>query len=173
MQPKIYAATEDAAIKQPSVPLDGTLSAAQAYVDRITTSYWWKHHCPPNFHGTTPTKVVCQFEDSEDMGGAIWVEDYYYRGRLVPLMILGPNPTYNDLPAIADPWLILHELAHVWEYNEWHGKQFISAFIELVKKYQGIDHARSLVDAMKNHKVRIRYRDLGWWATPGLLGQRS
>lgn len=160
MLPKIYAATDDAAMKAPPIPLDGTLRAAQRYVDRITRSAWWRNNCPPNFHGEIATKVVLKYDDAEDMGAALVVDnevEYYHRGKSVPLIYVGPHPSNGEVPAIADPWLLLHELAHVWEFNSGHGKEFIYAYCKLVRRYMGIEHLTALVDSMRNHRMKLNY----------------
>ncbi len=48
---RVYRAEDRAAAQMPARPLDGTREAAQAYVDRITRSGWWRRECPPSWLG--------------------------------------------------------------------------------------------------------------------------
>jgi hypothetical protein len=163
--PKIYAATNDAATKRPFVLLDGTVEAAQSYVDAITTSTWWRDHCKPSFNGEVPTKVFVQFTEDTGWGaGILYNEDegerHYYEGKHVPTMKIGKEPSNADVPAVADVWVLLHELAHVWEYEDFHGKPFIYAFAKLVNRFLGIKYHEELVQSMRHHKVRLNYRSI-------------
>lgn len=163
--PKIYAATDDAAIKRPFVLLDGTVEAAQSYVDAITTSSWWKDHCRPRPDGTVPTKVFLQFTEDKGWGAGVLDnepedEKHYHEGKHVPTMKIGKEPSHADVPPLADAWVLLHELAHVWEYEDFHGKDFIYAFAKLVHRFLGIKHHAELVQSMRDHKIRVNYRSI-------------
>lgn len=151
-------------MKVPVPPLAGTLEAAQSYVDDVTCSYWWLTNCKPLFNGQVATKVLVEESDRDDLGAEVpWDEDEdrrYYNGRLVPLMRVGHHPSYADTPAIADPLVLLHELAHVWEWKSYHNKEFHYAFAKLVKQFLGIKHHSALVEAMKDHRIRLNYRSI-------------
>lgn len=164
-RPKIYDATHQAASCAPFPLLDGTLEAAQSFVDAITTSAWWLANCAPTFNGEVPLKVLLQSTDNGDWGAGILCEEKpeekrYYDGRHVPVMQLGPNPSNGDTPPAADVWTLLHELAHVWEYESWHDKKFIYAYCKLVHRFLGIKHHAALVQAMRDHKIRLNYRSI-------------
>lgn len=166
--PKIYAATNDAAGKRPFPLLDGTVEAAQSYVDGITTSDWWIDHCRPYPDGTVPTKVFVQYTEDDGWGAGILYNEkdedkHYHNGVAVPTMKIGKQPSNGDVPAVADVWVLLHELAHVWEYEDFHGKDFIYAFTKLVHRFLGIKHYSELVQSMRDHKIRVNYRSISEW----------
>lgn len=166
--PKIYAATEVAALKSPFPLLDGTVDAAQSYVDAITTSSWWKDNCRPRIDGTVPTRVFVQYTEDPGWGAGVLYNEYedekhYIDGEYVPTMKVGKQPSNGDVPAIADVWVLLHELAHVWEYLGFHDKAFIYAFAKLVYRFLGIKHHKELVQSMHDHKIRVNYGSILKW----------
>jgi hypothetical protein len=170
--PKIYSAEEQAIQAAPPVErLDGTLKAAQSYVDRITRSAWWKSACKPSWYGVTdlgasidkslkavPLKVILKkgYSADEDLA---WMDSgtlHERRGKRYPAIYLTTKMSHANVPAIADPWIILHELAHVMtaDAKGHHHPEFHRAYVKLVRRYLGDDQAKALVDSMRQHKVR-------------------
>jgi hypothetical protein len=165
-EPKIYGATTIAAKEHQAKPLDGTQEAAQAYVDGITQSHWWKRHCTPSWMGdrqgnAVPTRVWV-VDSSDPTKGADTMIDrlYWFEGKRCPKIVVGNDNLYGNLRAIEDPWVILHELAHVWTVDEkgWHGQKFCYAFHKLVGKHLGEESAAALKEAMWATKIRLDYR---------------
>jgi hypothetical protein len=122
-------------------------------------------NCKPLFDGETPTKVLIEYTDDPDWAAGVLYnesdsEKRYIDGKRVPVMKVGSNPSHGDTPALADAWVMLHELAHVWEYESFHDKLFIYAFSKLVKRFLGIKHHSALVEAMRDHKIRVNYRSI-------------
>lgn len=163
--PKIYKAQEDAAAKVEIKALVGNRRSAQRYADRITGSEWWRASTPGfwNFSDPAPERVWVWEADDPDMGGM--VVDYeitHHRGREFPTMILGHAECIQDgTPAIADKWVILHELAHV-QTNQMgdghHGKHFCMFYILLVNRWIGRNAGRALMESCKEHKIRLDYK---------------
>lgn len=164
-RPKIYEATYDAALKRPFILLDGTVEAAQSYVDAVTHSSWWKDRCRPNKDGEVPTRVFVQYTEDNGWGAGVLYneteeEKHFHEGKHIPTLKIGRQPCNGEVPAVADVWVLLHELAHVWEYEDFHGKDFIYAFAMLVHRFLGIRHHSELVQSMRDHKIRVNYRRL-------------
>jgi hypothetical protein len=164
---RVYRAEDKAAANYPGTPLDGTVDAAQRYVDRITGSAWWRDRCP---HVTgrgwaSPIVGVDVLQGRQGGGYAIWKLRRVYSnprigqpGGLVAQIRLGRGLVHG-CPAIADPWVILHELAHVLALaagHRGHGGPFAYYYLALVRRYLGAEPADALRAACKTEGLRPR-----------------
>lgn len=163
-EPKIYAATGRANDAVPIRPLCGTRKAAQAYADRVTRSGWWAENAPGfhNYEDPPPSRVWVWVSDEDDDGGSMNPDLITVMGdQEMPSIILGTG-IVNDHPAIADKWVILHELAHIMvnqvEGEGHHGRQFVMSFIGLVRQFLGQRAALALIQACKDLRIRLDYR---------------
>ena len=170
---RAYRAEARAAHAHPGTPLDGTERAAQTYVDRITRSTWWQHNCPPSWLGddsdTTgyfdtsrpPRRVIVKA--TRGVGGYAHVNVLYkHRGRWFPQIRLGTRDhIHNGTPAVADPWVILHELAHIMDAADdkhGHGRDFARFMLMLVRRWLGPAHAAALRAEFTTERVKYRAR---------------
>lgn len=172
---RTYRAEDRAMFYQPAEPLDGTLTAAQAYVDRITRSAWWRRTCPPSWlgdesqHGmrstAPPRRVLCV----ATRGHGAWATTtavYPHRGRYFPRIRLGAKidslrsafsrPGWQHAP-IAEPWVILHELAHIMAacagVESGHDRTFRYYHLALVRRWLSPAHAEALRSAYKIERL--------------------
>lgn len=168
-----YHAEHLARQKMPLPPLDGTQKAAQAYVDRITRSAWWRRTCPPSWMGDNRDKLGHIFDDSQPpqriivnrtrgRGGWAYAHLIPHRGKLFPEIRLGGHELEpGQPPAIANPWVLLHEVAHIMAMSadhQGHGREFARYFMLLVRRWLGPDAARALREAYAAAGVRYRGR---------------
>ena len=161
-EPKIYPAQILAAERMDIKALSGTRRAAQRYVDRITASDWWSDHCPGFWtFSEPPPRRVWVWEDKGNEGGMLTNEVTIHKGEEFPTIILGQGEAIQTgTPAIADKWVILHELAHVMSthFPSHHGKEFCLDFLLLVNQWMGNKYADVLLDSCRQLKVRMNYR---------------
>jgi hypothetical protein len=172
---RTYRAEDRAMWECPAEPLDGTLAGAQAYVDRITRSAWWRRTCPPSWMGDptdhcramVPRRVLVV----ATRGHGAWASDsvWRHRGRWYPRIRLG---TKHDprrgcrpgwvRPPIAEPWVVLHELAHIMavcaDDDTGHGRGFRRWHLQLVARWLGREHAAALRRAYAAEGLRYRAR---------------
>lgn len=167
---RVYAAELAAATRCPTPPLNGTLAAAQAFTDRVTRSTWWGRHAQPSWKGdratgwgmrpAVPTRILVG-SGRATMAGA-WASDWVerHRGRWYAVIRLGTAPRRDRPAAIADPWVILHEIAHHGTPlgAAAHGRDFARLYLGLVARFLGPDHARALRHEYTGHRVRYRKR---------------
>lgn len=175
---RLYRAEWVAAEVHPAEPLDGTLKTAQAYVDRITRSSWWRKNCPPSWMGdevrdgymfdTTrpPRRIIVHAHSRSGAYAGYYVEEY--RGKNHPVIRLGTKARGLSLgehvshyPPIQDPWVILHEVAHIMACSDdkrGHGREFARYFLMLVGRWLGADAARALRAAYAQEGVKYRAR---------------
>lgn len=176
---KAYAAEDRAMFACPAEPLDGTLAAAQAYVDRITRSAWWQRNCPPSWLGDEKRDgtflrpaVIRRILVTEGRGKNAWAGTgvvVKHRGRYHPRIRLGTKPSPAGLgtrpgwvqPPIREPWIILHEVAHILaECRDpkeiGHGRSFRTTFLDLVRRFLGPEHARALREGYKAEGLTYR-----------------
>jgi hypothetical protein len=177
---RLYRAEWVASTVHPVEPLDGTVKTAQAYVDRITRSAWWRKNCPPSWMGdeirermlldrsAPPRRIILH----ETRGGGAYAGYYVekYRGKYHPVIRLGNKARGVGLadhashyPPIQDPWVILHEIAHIMccsadNGERGHGREFARFFLMLVRRWLGPDAARALREAYAAEKVKYRAR---------------
>ncbi len=165
---RLYAAELAAAARVPAPTLDGTPAAAQAFVDRVTRSAWWGRQAHPTWKGDrdigwpfrsgVPARILVS-PGRSTMAGA-WASDWVERrrGRWYPVIRLGTAARRDRPAAIADPWVILHEIAHhgIPEVAAAHGRQFARLYLGLVRRFLGPDHAGALRDEYIRHRVRYR-----------------
>jgi len=161
--PLIYRVQELAAIESPVRPLVGNRRSAQGYVDRITRSNWWAQNCPgfSSYDDPPPKRVWVWYVDDDTVGGMVEETETVLNGVEMPTMILGSGVvTHDEVPAVADRWVILHELAHVMTNLNpgHHGPEFCMAYIHLVGRWLGPGPAEALLHWCKELKVRINYR---------------
>lgn len=181
---RTYRAEDRAMWEVPSTPLDGTAAAAQTYVDRITRSAWWRRTCPPSWMGdehhrgsfldniTPPRRVIVRA--ARGMGAhASTGSVYRHRGRWHPRISLGTEPVERtwgrpgwDVAAIAEPWVILHELAHIMVAcsgsGSGHDRTFRYYHLALVRRWLGPTHAAALRASYKLERLTyVRPPSLG------------
>lgn len=173
--PKIYEVEEQAIKMAPEVErLDGTLKAAQIYVDKITRSAWWKGTCQPSWIGVSdlsasessgrkaiPTKVLVRKGFPLEKDTLAWIDHlttHEFRGKRYPVMYLSVERTTHGIPAIADKWTILHELAHIMTFDTvgHHHPEFNRALLRLIDRYLGTEQAQQLQACMWVHNLRGR-----------------
>lgn len=163
---KIYRAEDKAAANHPAPPLDGTLEAAQRYVDRIVRSAWWGRTCKPYsdlWNGTWPVVKVNVRIGRQGGGycfyGVTWhdLPRSQFRGCAMTIR-LGRGDLHGCL-AVADPWVILHELAHclaVRDGHRGHGREFARYYLLTVERWLGRDAAAALRAAYTAEGVKYR-----------------
>jgi hypothetical protein len=173
---RTYAAEDRAAFYCPVEGLDGTLRAAQAYVDRITRSAWWGRECPPSWLGDTehkgwlrpavPRRILVQ-ETSGTWAYAHTSTVTKHRGKWMPKIRLGSRveadgcrPGWVRAP-LAEPWVVLHEMAHILaacrdEDERGHGRVFRIAYLDLVRRWMGPEAARALREGYKAERLTFR-----------------
>lgn len=160
--PKIYLATEQASEQEPVRPLVGTRKSAQQYVDRVTSTQWWSEHCPGvfDFFDPPPTRVWI-WEEGIETGGYYNLGVTHLDEEEMPHIVLGRGCVNGDTQAIADKWIILHELAHVMcaqiQEPGHHGPNFIYAYYGLVKRFLGESQAAALAQSCRDLKIRLNY----------------
>jgi hypothetical protein len=162
---KVYRAEDLAALRLPAAELDGTLEAAQAYADKVTRSAHWKRNCQLRLgvdgQRHTPTKVHV----TRSRGEGSWAGGLYtVRGRTYPRVHLGtkrgrlPGGVARP-PHIADPWVILHELAHIATPGDpGHGREFARVFLGLVRRFLGPESGKVLLAAYRAEQVKYLAR---------------
>lgn len=162
--PKIYEAADIAARVYPIRPLVGTRVSAQRYTDRVTRSDWWKNHCPGfwNFSDPAPERVWI-WEDPSRLGGLMEPGTVsVLKDQEMPTIVLGHGEVYAGVEAIADRWVILHELAHVMTNQiageGHHGKNFCYAYIKLVHQFLGPVPGQTLAYLCRALRMRLDYR---------------
>lgn len=170
-----YAAEWLAENSHPADPLDGTVDATQQYVDRITRSAWWARTCPPSWLGdqrdkayifdTTAPPQRILVTATRGTGGSTAPELVQHRGRWMPAIRLGTGERGADLapkpPAIGDPWVILHEIAHVMAFSSdhsGHGREFARSMLLLTRRWIGPEAAQVLREAYAAEGVKYRAR---------------
>lgn len=161
---RIYRAEDKAAANCPATPLDGTLAGAQAYVDRIIRSAWWKRTCPlygDSWNGRYwPITRVNVLKGRQGGGLAFYgVRVRTDRRREVEATIRLGHGDLHGCPAIADPWVILHELAHIMaarDGHRGHGRGFARYFLLTVERWLGSDAAKALRAAYAAEGVKYR-----------------
>lgn len=150
--------------------LDGTVEAAQAFADKVmksscfqkngTPSWMGQHHVRrggylPSSDDAVPRKAIVS-AGTTGMHAA-WASNWVieHRGRHYPEMKLGRG---GDRPSIADPWVILHEIAHLGVHPDkaWHGREFAKLFLTLIKRFLGPEAARTLRQEYSNNRVKYR-----------------
>lgn len=169
----VYRAEARAAARVPAAALPGDLAAAQAYVDRITRSVWWRRTCPPSWLGDhcdsrhlvddsqPPRRVIVVAH--RGIAGYARHALFRHRGRWYPQIRLGTrDAVHNELPALADPWVILHELAHIMCLGDGtdrgHGRGFARRMLQLVRRWLGADSAAVLAEEYRRENVKSRAR---------------
>lgn len=145
--------------------LDGTQKAAQQYVDRITRSAWWQRTCPASWLGDH-NRHTRYFDDSKPprrvlvaatrgTGGSTMYALVTHRGNLMPEIRLGRDD------GLKNPWIILHEMAHIMAMSaehQGHGREFARFYLLLVRRWLGPDAAAALRAAYAQEKVKYRAR---------------
>lgn len=154
-------------------PLDGTVEAAQAFVDKVVKSKHFQTHAEPTWRGQhdlktgdwinpdrnrPPQRVMVELGRA-NMGAAwssTWVTEH--RGRQYPVIRLGQHEHVDHVSSARDPWVILHEIAHqgIDDDKAPHGREFAKLFLGLVKRFLGPDAARALRAEYAANRVRYR-----------------
>lgn len=176
---RAYRAEDRAVQLCPLPPLDGTQKTAQAYVDRITRSAWWRRHCPPSWLGDEtfgaarggwldssqpPRRIIVRITHGGS-GRASTQTVRQYRGRWFPYINLGPKlddprPHWPHPPSQSQ-WIVLHEVAHILaacrdDSQNAHGRVFCIAYLDLVRRFAGPEAARALVAGYKAEGLKYR-----------------
>jgi hypothetical protein len=102
-----------------------------------------------------PSKVIVRCA-GEDEGGYVLADGLFmYDFRWVPFMWIGHGQVSREIPAISDQWVILHELAHIWDAQTpgHHLKSFTKAFLSLVDFRLGKEAAQILKEALIKPKI--------------------
>lgn len=180
---RTYAAEDRARLACPLPQLDGTQEAAQAYVDRITRSAWWRKHCPPSWMGDEqhggrhgwldeskpPRRIIVKVMPRGTRGLAHTNTVYRHRGRWFPRIKLGAASTEHAVQgwtkAATDPWVVLHEVAHIMvacrdDDERGHGRAFRIAHLDLVRRWAGPEAAAAL-------RAGYEAEGLSWRKPPG------
>jgi len=167
---RAYRAEEKAAANHPVPGLDGTVDAAQVYVDLITGSRWWASHCPlvprrPYSTTELPIIGVDVLRGRQGGGYCIWQLRRVHPnpavgqpGGLVAQIRLG-HGVVHDRAAIACRWVILHELAHVMALaagHRGHGGPFAYYYLAIVRRWLGREQWAALRDAYAAEGLRPR-----------------
>lgn len=162
---RVYRAEDKAAANAPAEPLDGTVKAAQRYVDRIVRSAWWKRTCPPYsdaLNGTWPVVKVEVVEGRQGGGYCFYAVGWVDRPRRgVKMTLRLGRGDLHGCPAIADPWVILHEMAHclaVRAGHRGHGREFARCYLLAVGRWLGPEHARALRAGYADEGMKYRAR---------------
>jgi hypothetical protein len=171
---RVYRAEDAAIVAHPVQLLDGSVEAAQAYVDRVTRSAWWQRNCPPSWMGddardsllvdeTRPPQRIIVERRRGKSGGVAERDLFLYRGRWLPHIGLGTGEPVSGRPAIADPWVILHEVAHIMAASadsgeRGHGREFARFCLLLVGRWLGRDAASALRVGYGAEGVKYRAR---------------
>lgn len=158
---RVYRAENKAAANAPAVLLDGSRAAAQAYVNRVVRSAWWRRTCTP-IDGRWHVAKVEVVQARRNAGGAAmygfhWLSATRARGAIMTIRLGGGH--VNASPAIGDPWVILHELAHVLAIRDGHrghGREFARYYLLAVQRWMGDDAARALRAAYVEEGVKYR-----------------
>jgi hypothetical protein len=87
----------------------------------------------------------------------------YKEGHRIPQIELGHDKLYCGVEAIADPWVILHEVAHVMSigmrdnnwHDAWHDPYFVKAFRMLVGRWLGKPYLEALEKCCKEARIRL------------------
>lgn len=122
----------------------GSIHDVRAYVDKITSSRWWRNRCP-----------VKSVQVWDGRGTRIAYGGLFCSGSKFGWGISLPRWARTH-------WVILHELAHViTEANGYyddghpaHGREFCATFLELTRRWIGTDAAKALKQSFKDHKVK-------------------
>jgi hypothetical protein len=161
---RIYRAEDKAAADCPAAALGGTLADAQRYVDRIVRSAWWRRTCTPYSDslngGPWPVTRVNVIKGRQGGGLAFYAMTIRHDRRRESQATIRLGHGYlHGCPAIADPWVILHELAHVIasrDGHRGHARGFARVFLLTVERWLGRDAASALRDAYAAEGVKYR-----------------
>jgi hypothetical protein len=152
---RVYIAESHANVAAPAMPLDGSVAAAQAFADRITTSKW--------FEEKTQFRRRRIIVDQHRGSGA------YALGDRAKIVLGNKSRIYYGgtskasyfkettvLPSCAsDPWIIIHEIVHhmVPSTLAWHGPLFARLLLEGVGEFIGAEAKEALAREYREHKV--------------------
>jgi hypothetical protein len=157
---RIYRAEDLAALRYPVVPLDGSVEAAQAYADRVTKSACWARTCQAKVKVDGRHRVPTKTHVTRSRGGGSWGGRWVQvRARWYPHVHLGTKQGRlrdgGTRPQhIADPWVILHELAHVAVPEDVHGREFARTYLTLVRRFLGPEAGKVLLAAYRAERVK-------------------
>lgn len=151
--PKIYQATEDASTAAHAAPIGETFTDTGTYVRKVMTSSWWIKNTPAR-----TSRRALLIEDNtlpSDYGAFVFFQT---SGR--PVITLTRHEVFGGV-AMLNPWIILHELAHVMTYRVdegRHGRPFLYNYLKIVNHKLSPAHAEALRVACKSNGVRMDYR---------------
>jgi putative metallohydrolase (TIGR04338 family) len=151
---RVYRAEDLAALHCPAPELDGSLAAAQRYADKVTRSAWWSRNVGDGRNA--------RLRESRGAGSA-YSGLVRYRGRYYHDIRLGTSHGRLDGTVrpthIADPWVVLHELAHAGSPEDpGHGREFARVFLGLVRRFLGPEAGTVLLAAYRQEGVKYLAR---------------
>lgn len=124
----------------------------EALVRRITTSRWWRNRCPVTFERLA---LKDGRGSPRARGGAYQAADGW-RG-----IVALPRSSRTAL-------IILHELAHVWQYTEFparvgwdiapHGAEFRALYLTLIRRWLSPEAARLWQTAYREYRPSAAVR---------------
>ncbi len=158
-QSKVYKAERDVFSSVPFGPTLGTpefrtVAECHAFVNQVIGSRWWVNRAG---------RIDIEITDGRGSQNAFAYRLPDHKDSVPHLRLSLPRWARSRI-------VILHELAHCITgikhgYYErdtvpFHGREFCSHLLALVKRWLGPDQARALQAAFKEHRVKYRARTL-------------
>lgn len=171
--PNVYFA-EEWAIKQADGVkyLDGKLLSAQKFVDKVTKSNWWDVNCPDSWMGThsgeeyheaagvhRPPRRILTGKIPGTTSMAYTTRMFPYKEKFYPRVELCTEELNPGKLGIEDPWVILHEVAHIMAVGNGdigHGHWFNTHYLSLVKRWLSGSHADLLQEGYRLFNVKTK-----------------
>jgi hypothetical protein len=129
---------------------------AQRFVDRVTASKHWLSRAPYRLSvpaGGRKVQVLVDPASGRSYPGITPTSEY--SGRLLPTITLGGSEDADvHYPHHRNPWVILHQLAHLLAIEEGHSRIFAGTYKNLVERFLGVPSARVLTEHLDLLKVR-------------------
>jgi hypothetical protein len=137
--------------EDPEGDLDGSYDQAQAFVDKVVASAWFKRNAPRHWHslrGEPRMRIARDYEGrTRSFAGSSLIR---HRGKLYPALFIAR-------PHLNKRWLLLHEICHwITPHDAGHGREYARIYLSAVKRFLGDDEARKLRAAFKTKRVKYR-----------------
>jgi hypothetical protein len=131
--------------------LDGSFERAQAFIDEIQSSSWWREHARLD----VPKLVVDRSYRGRSVSraGGTMVEAYGADGLESRHGLVHLTPSHRHVR-----WVVVHELMH-WAQPKgtaWHGVEFCSLYLSATRRFLGREAAEALALAFVQKNVRHR-----------------